>query len=226
MRRPLVAGLVALALVLVPAAAWAHVTISPGEAPKGGTDQEITLRVPNEDDTASTVKIEVKMPSDPPVLGVQIEDKPGWTTLWKTSKLAHPVTTDDGTITEAVSEIIWSKGNVAPGGYGDFRFLVGQLPDQGTQVVFKVIQTYSDGREVSWIDDPSPAGQPEPEHPAPVLTLVGAGGSTTAAPAPDSGPNAPTPTATAAAASKDDVDSAKTIALAGLAVGAIGLIVA
>ena len=221
MRRSLIAGLVATSVLLVPAAAWAHVTIDPGEAPKGGTDQEITLRVPNEDDQASTVMIDVKIPTDHPLLGVQVLDQPGWTFEVKTTKLAKPVTTDDGTITEAVSEIIWSDGTIEPGAYGDFRFIVGQLPEDADQLEFKTIQTYDDGTEVSWIEDPAPEGQPEPEHPAPVLQLVSdAGGSTTETTAPSSS----TPAVTSSLATSDDVDSAKKIGMAGVAIGAIALI--
>ncbi|MFN8019159.1 MAG: hypothetical protein U0P45_13700 [Acidimicrobiales bacterium] len=54
MRRPILAGLVAGAIVFAPAAAWAHVTIDPGTAPQGAADQELTFRVPNESDSAST----------------------------------------------------------------------------------------------------------------------------------------------------------------------------
>jgi uncharacterized protein YcnI len=220
MRRSLIAGLVAAAVLLVPATAWAHVTVDPGEAPKGGTDQEITLRIPNEDESASTVKVDVKIPTDHPLLGIEVEAKPGWTFEVKTTKLATPITTDDGTITEAVSEIIWSGGTIPPGAYGDFRFIVGQLPDDTDQLELKTIQTYDGGKEVSWIEDPAAEGQPEPEFPAPVLTLVsGTGGSTTATTTAGS-----TPEVSSSAATSDDVDSAKKIALAGVAIGAIALI--
>lgn len=50
------------------------------------------------------------------------------------------------------------------------------------QLVFKALQTYSDGDTVRWIDDPAPGT--EPEHPAPVLTLAPAGTPPTAPPAP------------------------------------------
>lgn len=221
MRRSFIAGLVATTVLLVPAAAWAHVTIDPGEAPKGGTDQEITLRVPNEDDSASTVKVDVKIPTDHPMLGIDVQTQPGWTFEVKTTKLAKPVTTDDGTITEAVSEITWSGGPIPPGGYGDFRFIVGQLPDDTDQLEFKTIQTYDDGKEVAWIQDPAPEGQPEPERPAPVLQLVAEpGGSTTATTAPSSS----SPAVTSSQATSDDVDNAKKIGLAGVAIGAIALI--
>src|SRR5207244_7767942 len=58
--------------------AWAHITVDPSTAPKGA---EVTLgfRVPNEEATASTVKVQIFFPSDHPILGVDPEQAPGWT---------------------------------------------------------------------------------------------------------------------------------------------------
>jgi len=53
-----------------------------------------------------------------------------------------------------------------------FTVLVGTLPSDTGKVTFNVLQTYSDGSVVSWIE-PVVKGVPAPEHPAPVLTLTG-----------------------------------------------------
>jgi hypothetical protein len=88
--------------------------------------------------------------------------------------LAEPVTTDDGTITEAVSEIVWTANTaadaLAPGQSTDFVVTAGQLPDTPS-LTFKVLQIYSSGEVVRWIELPS-AGDPEPESPAPTLSLA------------------------------------------------------
>ena len=227
MRRRAIAGLIAGTIMLAPAAAWAHVTVDPGEAPKGAADQELTFRVPNESDTASTTKIEMKLPTDHPMLGVSVASTPGWTAKVETTKLDTPVKTDDGEIDEVVSMITWSGGSIAPSEYGDFRIIAGELPDDADQLVFKVIQTYSDGSEVSWIEDPAPEGQEEPEHPAAVLALVSDSGSDSSSSSGShhSGTDGAAPTVTAGA-SQDDVDQAKNLGLAGVAIGAIALIVA
>ena len=47
---------------------------------------------------------------------------------------------------------------------------VGPLP-QADSMTFKVIQSYSDGSQVAWIEVPAPGSSAEPEHPAPVLKL-------------------------------------------------------
>jgi hypothetical protein len=49
---------------------------------------------------------------------------------------------------------------------------MGALPESG-QMVFKALQTYSDGTIVRWIDEPTTDGT-EPEKPAPVLKLAAA----------------------------------------------------
>ncbi|MFC4148693.1 YcnI family protein, partial [Micromonospora mangrovi] len=90
----------------------------------------------------------------------------------ETTKLATPIKTDDGEITEAVTKITWTAGPgaaIKPHQFQEFDVSLGPLPKTG-QVVFKALQTYSNGDIVRWIDEPA-AGQ-EPEHPAPVLTLT------------------------------------------------------
>jgi uncharacterized protein YcnI len=157
-------------------AAGAHVTVHPGTEKRGASDVLLTFAVPNEEDSASTTKLELTLPTATPLLGVRAQAMPGWTITVENAKLAKPVTTDDGTITEAASKVTWtandSAGAVAPGQFGAFTLLVGTLPSKGKSVVFKAVQTYSDGTVVSWIE-PVVKGTPAPEHPAPVLILAG-----------------------------------------------------
>ncbi|HEY4376938.1 MAG TPA: YcnI family protein [Acidimicrobiales bacterium] len=205
--------------------ASAHVIVTPGTAVKGASDVELSFRAPTESDTASTVGLDVQIPTDHPLLDVLVKQKPGWKVQVKTTKLAKPVTTDDGPVTEAVSEIIWTGGSVPPNNYDDFDVTVGQLPDDTNQIEFKAIQTYSDKSQVAWIED-TPKGGEEPEHPAPILQLTSAsaaaGGSTaTTAPAKDA-----TPTVAVSAVSKSDVDSAKQQGTIGIVIGAVGVLIA
>jgi hypothetical protein len=53
-----------------------------------------------------------------------------------------------------------------------FSVLAGTLPSNTNQLVFKALQTYSDGTVVSWIE-PTVKGAPAPEHPTPILKLTG-----------------------------------------------------
>jgi periplasmic copper chaperone A len=230
-------GAVGLAAALVLAAAapaFAHVTTDPDSAPQGG---EITLGfpVPNEETNANNTVVEVDFPTTRPLLGVDPEPIPGWTAKVTETKLNPPVQTDDGPVSQAVSQIIWTAatgGGTPPGQFQEFHVLVQGLPKDTTQVVFKALQTYSDGNIVRWID-PVTAGQPAPDHPTPILTLTPASDST--------GPTTTTAgatvsTATTAApqvalntsnlAKKSSVNNAQTIGIIGIIVGALGLLAA
>jgi len=168
-------------LVLVTAPGWAHVTVDPGTATQGGYTA-LSFRVPTESDSASTTKVQVYLPEDHPIASVSVKPHPGWHTQVVTEKLATPLSTDDGQVTEGVSRITWTADRpqdaIGPGEYDEFDISVGPLPDVSS-LSFKTVQTYSDGTVVRWIDPAAPEGQPEPEHPAPRLALVPASADTT-----------------------------------------------
>jgi uncharacterized protein YcnI len=163
-----------LCLVLVATPGWAHVTVNPGTATQGGYTA-LTFRVPNESDSTSTTKVQVFLPQDHPIASVSVKPHPGWRARVVTKKLATPLSTDDGQVTEGVFSITWTPDSpqhaIQPGQYDEFDVSVGPLPEVSS-LTFKALQTYSDGTVVRWIDPPAAAGQPEPEHPAPTLTLV------------------------------------------------------
>ena len=171
----LVTGLVIVAIAVAALPAGAHVEIVPGRAPKGGS-AILSFNVPNESDTANTVKLEVDLPTKYPIASVRTQPMTGWTVAVEKTKLAKPITTDDGQVTEAVSKITWTAtaGGLNPGEFDLFTVSAGPLPTNTNTLVFKAIQTYSDGTVVSWIQQ-TVKGAPEPEHPAPVLKLTKAG---------------------------------------------------
>ncbi|WP_406220705.1 YcnI family protein [Streptomyces canus] len=216
LRRIGLGGALAAAAVLTAAgAASAHVTVHPDSYAKGATDGALTFRVPDESDTASTTKVQLFLPTDHPLLGVLVSPHDGWTAKVTDTKLKTPVKTDDGTITDAVSEITWTGGKIGPGHYEDFDVAFGQLPDDTAQLTFKTLQTYSDGKVVRWIEEAA-QGDEEPENPAPVLKLTAAG--TTSA-------SASQTSAVAAKASKASASdsTARGLGVAGLVVGVLGL---
>jgi len=214
------AGLVALA-----GTAYAHVTITPGSAPQGST-AELTFKVPDEESAAATVQVQVQVPTDHPIAQFLVKPVPGWTVTVQTVTLPKPVVTDDGSFSTAVSEVTWSGGKILPGQYQDFSVSADPLPTGVGQLVFKAIQTYSNGDVVRWIDLPQ-AGQPEPEHPAPALTLTPAGGNSTAAadgqgaaPAASGGG---TGSSTGSSTGSGTGTTALALGAAGLAAGLLGL---
>ncbi|MFC4890783.1 YcnI family protein [Streptomyces beijiangensis] len=206
-------------------AAFAHVTVHPDSYAKGATDGVLTFRVPNEEDTASTTKVQIFLPTGHPVLGVLVTPQTGWTAKVTTTELKSPVKTDDGTITDAVSEITWTGGKIGQGQYEDFDVAFGQLPEDTDQLTFKTLQTYSDGKVARWIEE-SKDGQAEPENPAPVLQLTKAAGEagSPASGAPTVSPSAAKPAKATETASSDS--TARGLGVAGLIVGVLGLIAA
>jgi uncharacterized protein len=177
LRRLLGAGALAAGWVAVGAGvASAHVTVSAPQATSGGSDAVISFRVPDESESARTVGLKVRLPIDTPIASVLVQPKPGWSVTVSRTKLSTPIKTDDGEITDVVSEIDWkvSAGGqgIGPGQFDEFAFIAGQLPE-AKSLTFKAIQSYSDGSSVSWIEEPAPGSSAEPEHPAPVLSLGG-----------------------------------------------------
>ena len=195
-RSATVAAAVAVLTLALATPASAHVTVNPNTATQGGY-AKVTFRVPNETDNTDTTKLEVNLPTTTPFASVSVKPLPGWTAVAEKSTLATPVTVHDRQITEAVSKITWTAAAgsaIKPGQFQEFDVSLGPLPEVN-QVVFKALQTYSDGTIVRWIDEPTTDGS-EPEHPAPVLTLTPATESaapivTTAAATSESGNGTP-----------------------------------
>ena len=149
--------------------------------PAGSKDVELTFRVPNERENADTVMVQVFLPTNLPLLTVDVLPLPGWSATVHIQTLATPVKTDDGLVSQIVSDVTWksTSGGIAPGQYEDFSVAAGSVPDKPAQLVFKALQTYSSGEIVRWIEVPM-AGQPEPDTPAPVVTLTPAASPTSA----------------------------------------------
>ncbi|MDH6128948.1 YcnI family protein [Kitasatospora sp. GP82] len=217
-----VAATTAVIALAVPA--FAHVTVQPGSAQQGGYTA-VAFRVPDESDTASTVKLEVNLPMDQPMASVRVLPLPGWTATLEKSKLDKPLKTHGQDITEAVSKITWTadaSAKIAPGQFQEFKVSLGALPADTDKLTFKALQTYDNGDVVRWIDE-AKDGQPEPAHPAPTLNLTKApaagagdhamGASGTAAPQDDKA-------STASAESSDS--TARTLGVVGIVVGVIG----
>ncbi|HEY2297174.1 MAG TPA: YcnI family protein [Jatrophihabitans sp.] len=173
LRTLLISLLVALcALVALASSAVAHITVSAPGATRGGSDQEITFHVPVEKQS-DTVGLTVALPTDAPIASVLVDPVPGWSHTEKTTKLAKPIVTDDGTISTAVSEIAWTANpghGLKPGEYGSFTILAGQLPD-ASSLTFPALQKYADGSVVRWNEVAAPGSKDEPNNPAPVLDL-------------------------------------------------------
>jgi len=147
MRRAL-ATLLAFGALAAPASA--HVTVIPSAARPGQT-VTLTFRVLNERDDAKTVGIAIFVPAG---VHAVASDRPGWTRAGKPG------------------EFDWTTTGTPIAGTSakDFEIRVGPLPKRD-RLVFKALQTYSDGQIVRWIQEPDPNS----ERPAPVLELTATG---------------------------------------------------
>jgi uncharacterized protein len=175
-------GIVTLVLAAGAGVAGAHTTFEPDTAAPGSV---ITLQldVANEIDGQSTTKVELLFPDGMPLAVVELPPVAGWT--------ATPTGGGLGADTTATG-VTWSRASGPVGEGPRLPVRLGPLPELAQRLQFPVLQTYSNGEEVRWIE-PTPEGGEEPEHPMPILTLVAGGPgdpppattATTAAGAPD-----------------------------------------
>ncbi|WP_030453229.1 YcnI family protein [Herbidospora cretacea] len=204
--------------------ALAHVTVQPGSVEQGSFSK-VAFRVPNERDDASTTKIEVTFPVDHPLPFVSVKPVPGWKAEVTEGKLPTPVQSQYGEITEAVTKITWSGGEVKPGEFQEFEVSLGGLPTTTDHLYFPTKQTYSSGEVVDWKDEPKADGG-EAERPVPTLKLTPPTGDdhhgAAASAAPSAAPAAPAVAASPVAADAHDSGSADGTARL---IGGIGVVV-
>jgi len=216
------AGAILFALA---SAADAHVTVDPPSAPQGG-NARLSFLVPNEDTHATVTKIQIAFPTPPaaPISNVSVGQKPGWKATVTTKHLDKAIATEDGTVTDIVSEVDWAAltpaAAVKPGEFGEFTIDADGLPAHEDRVVFKAVQTYSNGKVVRWID-PVTEESPEGAFPTPILELTVPGGTGTPTTSSVSTGGAST---ILAPATKDN--SARALGVIGIALGAVALVFA
>jgi uncharacterized protein YcnI len=145
-------ALTAVLFALLAPLADAHVTVIPSAARPGET-RTLTFRVLNERSDATTVGIDLFIPAG---VTARAADRRGWTKVDKGSQVTWTADAPADAISGEQSK--------------DFEVTVGPLPD-AEQVVFKVLQRYSSGEVVRWIQDPEPGA----DRPAPVLQLTATG---------------------------------------------------
>ncbi|WP_328361248.1 YcnI family protein [Streptomyces sp. NBC_00457] len=222
------AGAVAAsAVVVLSSPAFAHVTVQPeGTAAKGGY-AVVDFKVPNEQDDASTTKLEVSFPTDHPLASVMPEPVEGWSIKTTKSTLDKPVESHGEKLTQAITKVTWTAtgDGIKPGFFQKFPVSIGALPEDTDDLTFKALQTYSNGDVVRWIEEQQ-EGQEEPENPAPVLTLSAAeeghhGSGASEEPADDASAAAATTTADAETDSSDT--TARVLGIVGIVIGAVGV---
>jgi uncharacterized protein YcnI len=218
-------GATMLGVLAAATPASAHVTVNPKEETQGGYTR-VAFRVPNESDTASTTKVEVFLPEASPIASVSTMTVPGWTVAVTRGKPATPLKAHGADVAEVVTKLTWTAAPasvIKAGQFQEFPVSLGPLPEVD-QLVFKALQTYSDGNVVRWIDPPAAAGAEEPQNPAPTLKLAKAAAA--GADAVKGAPPAVVADAAAAGGGDDDGGNGLAVGLgvAGLVAGLAGLV--
>lgn len=217
----------ALGALALPGIAQAHVSLHPNTLP-AGSGPTLDVRVPNESSNARVVKVDMQVP--PGVTFFLTQPVAGWSSKVIHTKLAKPIKTDDGTVTEEASEVIWTADQgrgTDPDHFQSFPIVLSVPGHAGQVLTFKTIQTYSDGKVVSWIQGP------DADSPAPTVNVTAAGGFTqdqsgdAGPPAPgtaDAATTTPTPAKPATAATK--TVAARSGASKGLGIAALIIAIA
>jgi uncharacterized protein len=182
-RSLVVGGVVAVTVLASAGTAWAHAELEPSTAAPGSVIT-LTLEVANEISGQSTTKVQLLFPDGMPLPVVELPPVPGWT-----------ATVDGGSLgaDSTATGVTWSRPSGPVGEAPRLPIRLGPLPETAQRLQFPVLQTYSNGEEVRWIE-PSTEGGEDPEHPMPVLTLV-PGGPGDPAPPPESATATTTTTA-------------------------------
>jgi len=216
---PAAIGAGILLVLAAPLSASAHVSVDPGQA-AAGSYAVITVKVPNESETAATSRVELTLPADTPFTSVRYVPVAGWSAELVRTTLPEPVEVGEATVTEAVTSVVWTAdagSEIAGGELQLFPLSVGPVPDTGS-ISLPAEQSYTDGSVVSWSEEGDDA-----EHPAPVLYVNDA-------PAEDhhAGTADDDEAEVVAAASNDDGDDvlARILGIGGLVVGAVGIVLA
>jgi uncharacterized protein YcnI len=159
--RRLVLTTVFLGMLAFAGVAQAHVTVHPNALPAGGFTV-ININVPTEEAKASTVKVDMQFPS-----GVYMASPavmPGWNARVITKELSKPVEIEPGfSVSSRVDRVVFSGGRIPPERFLAFPIsILVPKASPGKLLTFKAVQTYSSGKVVRWIGNPT-ADEPAPQ---------------------------------------------------------------
>lgn len=163
---------IAIAALVIPGAALAHITLEKREAPVGSFYKAV-LSVPHGCEGTATVKVSVQIPEG--IISVKPMVKPGWTLEVKRGDYAKPYSYLHGAkLTQGPKEVTWSGGNIPDAYYDEFvmqAFIAGELAPN-TTIHFPVVQTCEKGEHRWTQTSPAPKTDGKHDEPAPALKLL------------------------------------------------------
>ncbi|MEH1126698.1 DUF1775 domain-containing protein [Micromonospora sp. CPCC 206061] len=141
--------------------AAADITTTPSEVVRGG-GVKVSFQIPEDRPGAHTTKVELVTPRDTVIGEVYPMSSNDWAPQITTRRLDAPVAgLHGGPMSDVTDRITWIRVAGTPVAEQPSTLVVsmGPMPVQGDQVVFQVVQTYSDGTVV--------------DHPGTVIKLTG-----------------------------------------------------
>jgi uncharacterized protein YcnI len=148
--------------------AFAHMTLDVKQATVGSSYKAI-FKVPHGCDGKATTAVKIQIPEG--FFNVKPMPKAGWTLDTVVGPYAKGYENEGTTLTEGVTEVSWSGGNLPDAWYDEFVLtgkFAGDLPTDA-KFFFPAVQVCTDGAETHWI---STSGDESDGEPAPSLTLT------------------------------------------------------
>ena len=151
--------------------ACAHITLENREAPVGASYKAV-LQVPHGCDGSATTAIRIRLPEG--IITVKPMPKPGWKLDTVSGKYPRSYSLGGAKVSEGVTEVRWSGGNLPDAFYDEFVFtsaIVNEL-EPGKTIYFPVVQECEKGVH-RWIEIPTGGhSHDEASEPAPGLRLL------------------------------------------------------
>jgi uncharacterized protein YcnI len=146
----LVALMTAAGTILSATGASADVSISPAQAVAGDA-ADVTFHVVDDRPGVSTTQVRVEFPQNVPIAEIYPMSVEGWAPETSTRNIDQPVKGIHSTdVTSLTTAITWVRADGAPSAKETaLRVEMGPVP-RVTQLVFDVVQTYSDGSARRW----------------------------------------------------------------------------
>lgn len=167
MRRTALSAVITVLGLAVAGPAFAHVTLEVPTAAAGSTYKAV-LRIPHGCEGKATTSVKVQIPEG--FIGVKPMPKAGWQLDTVVSAYKNSYQLHGTELTEGVTEIVWSGGDLPDAFYDEFVFrgtLAATLPE-GTTLRFPTVQLCGDAEE-AWIDV---TGSEDADKPAPALEIA------------------------------------------------------
>jgi periplasmic copper chaperone A len=156
------------------ATSLAHVALENGQAPVG-SQYKAVLQVLHGCNGSATTTIRVRIPDG--IVAVRPMPKAGWKLDVVTGKYEKPHSLGHAQVSEGVTEVAWSGGNLPNAFYDEFVFMATVAGDlqEGQTIYFPVVQQCERGVH-RWIDIPTgpvaAGAHGEGAQPAPGLKLL------------------------------------------------------